>query len=265
MLHFKRICLKRYLLMCLVLWCEIALSLGISEVNAQPIEAASALSPNQSVALSGEISAWRERAQAWYRDAEITRRRRQMREMSRPLKRACYYCHTRSFKGYVDETYLISLQMMAISAEQGVSCAECHQGRRALTALGAKSLIQWRYAAESGRDCRDCHRPKGRFRELTAEGAQARAHLIHTVETRGVELGIAPQLLATWLKELRARSLSPQNVEPASAQEAEGVVGSVADPQKTRGGDEVKPIRTQSLKPTDGAVESPVILPQQRP
>lgn len=172
-------------------------------VKAQPAEVPSALSPSESVTLEGSAEMWRKRALSWYKTPDVLSRRRQMRDMSRPLKRPCYYCHTRSFKGYVDETYLISLQMMAISAEQGVRCAECHQGKRGLTALGAKSLIQWRSSVERGQDCNDCHQPQGRFQTLTPEGLKARGQLIDELPDRGRALGVSAELIDSWSRELR--------------------------------------------------------------
>ena len=192
----------------------LGLTLGILSYDplafSQPVDPPSALSPSQTVTLDGTFEMWQERAQDWYQHADLKSRRKQMRALSRPLKRPCYYCHTRSFKGYVESTYLISLQMMAISAEQDVTCAACHSGRRRLTKLGAKSLIQWRYAQEKGLDCRDCHTPKGRFRTLTIKGEAARPQLIKEIKARGEQWGVDDHVIREWLATLE-KSLPKKN------------------------------------------------------
>ena len=189
----------------------LATSSYIQEVDAQPTEMPSALAPSETVTLTGTFEMWQKRAQAWYKTSDLVGRRREMRALSRPLKRPCYYCHKRSFKGYVESTYLISLQMMAISAEQNVTCADCHIGRRGLTALGAKSLIQWRYAQENGLDCRDCHTPKGQFRTLTKQGQDARSHLSREIKSRGSHWGVADAVVDEWIRTLQ--SPTPQGAQ----------------------------------------------------
>ena len=183
------------------------------DVHALPTPIPSALSPQDTVTLSGDLEMWRARAQAWYQHEDLIGRRKRMRAFSRPLKQPCYYCHTRSFKGYVESTYLISLQMMAISAEQDVTCADCHRGRRGLTELGAKSLVQWRYAQENHLDCRDCHTPKGRFKTLNKRGEEARAALIKEVQARGKRWSINDSVIQEWLHDLKA-TLATQSHTP---------------------------------------------------
>ena len=161
-----------------------------------------ALSPADSKVLYGSVEAWQKRAHTWYKSEDIKARRRQMREMSRPLKQACYYCHTRRFKGYVESTYLISLQMMAISAEQDVSCKDCHIGQRALNELGAKSLIQWRYAVEQQKDCTDCHEAKGKFKRLTVEGKKSISILINDLRSQEYTYEISSQVTKDFLDRL---------------------------------------------------------------
>lgn len=141
-----------------------------------------ALTPNEPAVLSGSLEYWQAKAQSWYRSTEPSAQRQQMREMSRPLKQSCYYCHTRRFKSYVEENYLISLQMMAISAEQDLSCADCHIGQKGLTELGAKSLIQWRWAFKQGRNCSECHQAQHKFKKLTAKGQASIQELITALE-----------------------------------------------------------------------------------
>jgi nitrate/TMAO reductase-like tetraheme cytochrome c subunit len=189
--------------LCLALSGALAASSYLQVVDAQPREVPSALTPSETVTLTGTFEMWQKRAQAWYKHSDLVGRRREMRALSRPLKRPCYYCHKRSFKGYVESTYLISLQMMAISAEQDVTCADCHIGRRGLTVLGAKSLIQWRYAQENGLDCRDCHTPNGQFRTLTKQGQDARSHLSQEVKSRGSHWGVADAVVDEWIRTLQ--------------------------------------------------------------
>lgn len=161
-----------------------------------------ALSPPDSKVLHGSVEAWQKRAHTWYKDEDIKARRRQMRQMSRPLNRACYYCHTRRFKGYVESTYLMSLQMMAMSAEQDLSCKDCHIGQRALNELGAKSLIQWRYAVDHQKDCRDCHEAKGKFKRLTAEGKKSIPILINDLRSQEYTYEISSQVTKDFLDRL---------------------------------------------------------------
>lgn len=174
-----------------------------------------ALSPVVSKTLNGSVDDWRKRAAAWYNTDDIKSRRRQMRDMSRPLKQACYYCHTRNFKEYVESTYLISLQMMAISAEQGLACKDCHIGQRALNALGAKSLIQWRYAVEQQKDCADCHEPKGQFKRLTAEGKQSLAALMSDLQTSKKTYEVSSKVTKDFLNQLTnlKKKLKQESIE----------------------------------------------------
>ena len=219
---------------CLLLLCTLGASLALQcTANADPLDPLrqrdpyashisdhpSALTPRESATLSGEREAWRSRALSWYQSDDLRERRAQMRSMIRPLRRSCYYCHTKNFKGYVEARYMISLQMMAISAEQGVSCAECHIGRRGLTELGAKSLIQWRMAHEEGRDCRDCHLPQGRFRKLNQRGERARSRLVTTLEQRGAQWGVGRDVIQKWIERLKTDNIS-QQMSPSTTSEA---------------------------------------------
>ena len=150
----------------------------------------SALTPKTSVLLKGDREEWRSRAVTWYHSDDLKSRRRQMREMSRPLKQPCYYCHKRSFKGYVEKRYMIGLQMMAVSAEQSVKCSDCHVGKRGLTRMGAISLIQWRYAAEKKMDCSDCHLPQQQFKSLNERGLRSKVELIEWAKKRASTLKV---------------------------------------------------------------------------
>ena len=177
---------------------------SICPLHANPFSSAlpKALSPTDSKLLHGSVEAWQKRAHTWYKSDNKKARRRQMREMSRPLKQSCYYCHTRRFKGYVESTYLISLQMMAISAEQDLSCKDCHVGKRALNDLGAKSLIQWRYAVAQQKDCRDCHEAKGKFKRLTVEGKKSISILINDLRTQEYTYEMPSQVTKDFLDRL---------------------------------------------------------------
>lgn len=179
-----------------------AVSTSLAYANPSPANIPKALSPEKSVVLNGSIETWHKRAEAWYTSSDVKQRRRQMREMSRPLKRSCYYCHTRNFKDYIEETYLISLQMMAISVEQDLSCKDCHIGQRALNTLGAKSLIQWRYTVNQNKDCTDCHEEKGKFKRLTDEGKKSIPTLIHFLQSQNTKLEVSNQVVDDFLKQL---------------------------------------------------------------
>ena len=195
----------------------------VNDVFADDIDFSSpfALTPQPSVALVGSVESWKARAQQWYESNEIKAQRKQMRQMSRPLKRSCYYCHTRSFKGYVEEQYLISLQMMAISVEQDLTCEDCHQGRRKLTELGAKSLLQWRYAYLKKMDCSDCHLPKGKFKQLTVEGKKSTQGLLEVLSPLAKKLNLHPRITRTFLQQLessgKAESLPYKSVTEPKA------------------------------------------------
>lgn len=177
-----------------------------------------ALTPTSPAILDGSVESWKQSAQTWYISSSLVDKRRQMREMSRPLKRPCYYCHTRNFKAYVESTYLISLQMMAVSAEQGVKCKDCHQGQRGLTELGAKSLIQWRYAVKHHKKCSDCHAPNGRFKKLTSEGKASIKDLIKALTENNQNLNVPPKVTQIFLKQLTERVDGQSSQYPNSVQ-----------------------------------------------
>lgn len=196
------------------LFCVLLLQNGVGSAQVETeiiaLEGAQALAPSTTAHLTGELDLWRARAQAWYQSDDLKSRRSQMREMSRPLKQACYYCHTGGFKGYEDATYLISLQMMAITAEQGVKCVDCHLGRRGLTELGAKSLIQWRYAVKQDLDCRECHLSGGRFKRLTTKGEASRESLLPWVAQLGEEYHVSREVIKRLTRQLSSASSTDQ-------------------------------------------------------
>ena len=195
----------------LILLVVMVININPSHSKAEPIlQGPAALTPQTSVVLEGTEEIWRDRAHSWYLSTDKKERRKQMREMSRPLKQACYYCHSRNFKDYVKERFLISLQMMAISAEQGVSCADCHQGKRGLSTLGAKSLLQWRYSVEKQKDCSDCHQANGKFKILTKEGELARESIIQELPSLSKKLNIHPQVSDKFLEQLKKKKTFQQ-------------------------------------------------------
>ncbi len=114
-------------------------------------------------------SDWKARAAAWFTADDIAGRRQEMRKMTGALRRACQYCHTPDFTAYTDKL-TVSRQMMALTAEHGVPCADCHGGRDELTELGRRSQPMWALAVEKKVFCESCHVPKKRFGVLTAEG-----------------------------------------------------------------------------------------------
>ena len=164
-----------------------------------PPPQAHAITPPAFMLLSGEIAPWWRRALAWYAPPPAppntpapltdTHKRAQMRQLSRDLGRGCYGCHERGFKGYTDRG-LISAQMMAISAEHGVGCGECHLGERGLSELGARSLLMWRYTYEAGLDCADCHPQGERFKALTPRGEREREGVQEALKRLSVSLGV---------------------------------------------------------------------------
>ncbi|MEE2643825.1 MAG: hypothetical protein VYD19_02720 [Myxococcota bacterium] len=122
----------------------------------------------------GSDEDWQRRASAWFKSADQSARRRQMRQISRALKRPCSACHTRGFKGYTDpQLKRLTLQMMSLSAERGRECSDCHQGRRGLSALGEESRHCWRLAERRSLFCEACHLSGPSFRKLTPLGRES--------------------------------------------------------------------------------------------
>ncbi|MGK0362161.1 MAG: nitrate/TMAO reductase-like tetraheme cytochrome c subunit [Bradymonadia bacterium] len=115
-------------------------------------------------------SDWKARAEAWFKDAKTQpERRKAMRQVTKALKQPCRYCHTPDWSGYTDK-HLISKQMMAISAEHDVACADCHAGKVEMTALGKTSQTMWALARSKRVDCGHCHLPKAKFKTLNKTG-----------------------------------------------------------------------------------------------
>ena len=114
-------------------------------------------------------SNWRDRALKWFKTATPKERRKEMRAVSRALKKPCKYCHTRDFKGFT-QNRLITQQMMALSTEHGVECSECHAGRGKFTSLGEKARPMWKLVHRKKVFCGHCHTKQSKFQELTVQG-----------------------------------------------------------------------------------------------
>lgn len=164
------------LLLTLGLYALAALALlAASPPSAAPASAASVASATpQPLPVDAD---WKSRAASWFKDAaDEPARRKAMRQVTRALKQPCRYCHTPDWKGYTDKL-AISRQMMALSAEHGVPCADCHQGKTALSPLGETARTMWRVAQEKKVDCAHCHPVGKRFKALNAAGEAYRAAL----------------------------------------------------------------------------------------
>lgn len=112
----------------------------------------------------------KERAEAWFTaKSDANARRAEMRAITSALKQPCRHCHTPAFDDYTDRLD-ISRQMMALSAEHGVTCGECHDGKDAYTELGRKSARMWQLSHEQGQLCEACHVPAKRFEVLSPAG-----------------------------------------------------------------------------------------------
>ena len=114
-------------------------------------------------------SNWRERALKWFKSESKKERGKQMRSISRALKKPCKYCHTKDFKGFT-QNRLITQQMMALSIEHSVECADCHAGRGQYTEFGKKTLPMWRLVHTEKVFCGHCHTKQSKFEHLTEAG-----------------------------------------------------------------------------------------------
>jgi len=128
---------------------------------------ASADEPTKPVQLPGVD--WHARAEKWFTASDEDTRKAQMKEASRALKRPCKYCHTEDFEGYTENKELAQ-QMMALSAENGVTCQDCHDGRDKFTKLGEDAKHMWAFSVEKKMFCDDCHQPQTKFEKLTEKG-----------------------------------------------------------------------------------------------
>ncbi len=125
------------------------------------------------------------RASAWFKTTDQKSRRKEMRAMTRALKQPCKYCHTLGFKGYTDR-HKVSLEMMVLSAENGVECKDCHLGKKALSPMGKVAKGMQIIAQKEGATWLDCHNPKARFKSLTPRGEQYK----HTYPDLLMNMGI---------------------------------------------------------------------------
>lgn len=123
--------------------------------------------PSLPVAVAG--ADWHARGEKWFKSADEESRKAQMKEASRALKRPCKYCHTEDFEGFTDKKE-IAQQMMALSAENDVTCEDCHDGRDKFTKMGEEAHHMWDLAHEKKVFCDDCHEPRTKFEKLTANG-----------------------------------------------------------------------------------------------
>lgn len=140
---------------------------------AKPAPAAEAATPDTATPATPEAlpvdADWRARAMAWFTAADDAGRREEMRAITRALRQPCRYCHTPDFTGYTEKR-LVSQQMMALSAEHGLKCEDCHAGKTELTPLGLSSAPMWALAREKKTFCGTCHVKHARFEQLTEEG-----------------------------------------------------------------------------------------------
>lgn len=111
----------------------------------------------------------RTRAHAWFASDDIKERRIQMRQMTRALRQPCKYCHTSGFKGYTDK-HMVSLEMMALSAEHSIRCDNCHAGKKTLTEVGDQARQMLDLSKEMGVECTHCHVPASQFKSLNQNG-----------------------------------------------------------------------------------------------
>ncbi|MEE2786632.1 MAG: hypothetical protein VX589_04780 [Myxococcota bacterium] len=114
-------------------------------------------------------SDWRDRGMKWFKSTDMKGRRKEMRAVTRALKRPCKYCHTRDFKGFVGHR-TITQQMMAMSVEHNVACSDCHAGRDAWTEMGERSKSMWKIVHQRKVFCEHCHLKNRRFEGLTEAG-----------------------------------------------------------------------------------------------
>jgi hypothetical protein len=143
-----------------------------SHISQGDLEIKQLLIKGQSQALSEALSErkpWRDRAMAWFSANQAETQRQEMRALSKSIQYGCFDCHTKGFKGYL-ENRLISQQMMAISVENGVGCEHCHIGALGLNEAGVKSKKMWQWSIELQRDCLFCHEEKQGFKKLNGEG-----------------------------------------------------------------------------------------------
>jgi RNase P subunit RPR2 len=123
--------------------------------------------PTKAVPLPGVD--WHARAEKWFKASDEDSRKAQMKEASRALKRPCKYCHTEDFSGYTENKELAQ-QMMALSAENDVTCQDCHDGRDKFTKMGEDAKHMWALSVDKKMFCDDCHQPQTKFEKLTEKG-----------------------------------------------------------------------------------------------
>ena len=192
--------------------------------EANPLERPNTTKPNLVAKLQGSHSVlqgsqdqWQKRAQSWFKKSDAKSRRKQMRGLTRTLKANCYTCHTRGLKGYVDDIYLISLQMMALSGEFKVECQECHIGAKGLSKLGALSYVMWEYSVDQQTECSECHvkdSSKSPFKGLNSKGKTIKTTMAKTFTPYLKRLNFSPELQQILLKSWALSSLPSRTSNP---------------------------------------------------
>jgi len=130
-------------------------------------------------------SDWKARADAWFTTTGDKARQKEMRKQTKALRKPCKHCHTRDWEGYTDRLD-ISRQMMALSAEHGVPCGDCHAGKKdKLTELGTKTKPWWKLSMEKKGFCEHCHVPAKRFEVRTAAGKKYAAEAKKKAKAKG--------------------------------------------------------------------------------
>ena len=119
-------------------------------------------------------SDWRARAMHWFTSTETKKQRKEMRTATRALRQPCRYCHTPDFKGYTDKR-LVTQQMMALSAEHGVTCTDCHNGKNTFTKMGETAQKMWSLSRQEKIFCDGCHIKGKAFKLLNEFGEKYKA------------------------------------------------------------------------------------------
>jgi len=149
------------------------IALAMSALAADPTADGKATPAEEALPIDAD---WQARSFAYFTSPDPKQRRKEMRKATRALKQPCRYCHTPDFKNYTAKRK-IAQQMMALSIENGVDCADCHVGKSEMTPLGKKSIPMWEIAREKGVFCNACHQPKTKFVELTDRGETFKAEM----------------------------------------------------------------------------------------
>lgn len=166
----------------------------VGVLGALCVPAGVALADDPSPVPTPKVTAeqWHERAQAWFKAGKDDEKGRkdQMKEAGKAIKRPCKFCHDVSDdsaegmevwrKFYVDAPKSamkpVTQQMMALSAEQGVPCNDCHAGKDKMTELGEKAEKFYKVAREKQVFCDECHKAGSKFKEEGLTDAGKKYH-----------------------------------------------------------------------------------------